>query len=148
MNTQREARRDAKEFARAQMYYGEGAGTRRKLITATVESKADKNPEYARVFRSELSRQDMAEHATKARHERERTDRTESVKKNTRALITGDYRNVQSGILIIALAVYFAHRTGFDVKVYEKSKEIVTDVRSRIRKYRNNRNISPINPVD
>lgn len=36
-STKRVAKRDAKEYARAQMYYGEGAGNRRKLIKATVE---------------------------------------------------------------------------------------------------------------
>ena len=34
----RKARKDAKEYARAKMYYGEGAGNRRKLIRATVKS--------------------------------------------------------------------------------------------------------------
>lgn len=34
----RRARRDAKEFTQAKMYYGEGAGNRRKLIKATVKA--------------------------------------------------------------------------------------------------------------
>lgn len=43
--TNREARKDASEFARAQMFYGEGAGTRRKLIRATVDAKTKKDQE-------------------------------------------------------------------------------------------------------
>ena len=37
---QKEASKDAKEFARAKMFYGEGAGNRRKLIKATVNQKS------------------------------------------------------------------------------------------------------------
>jgi len=41
----RRARRDAKEFTQAKMYYGEGAGNRRKLIKATVKARS-KDPFY------------------------------------------------------------------------------------------------------
>ena len=34
--TIRNAKKDAHEFARAKMFYGEGAGTRRKLIKAKM----------------------------------------------------------------------------------------------------------------
>jgi hypothetical protein len=142
MNTAREARRDAKEYARAQMSYGEGAGTRRKLINATVESKADRNPEYARRFRTELEHQDMAEHAEKARHERERKDRTESFTKNTKALMTGNPENLQATLFVLVVAGYFIHQTGLDVKVYVKGKIFVADVKAKIRKYRNRNNTS------
>src|SRR5688500_8043298 len=122
MSTQKEARRDAREFARAQMYYGEGAGTRRKLITATVESKAEKNPEYDRAFRQELERQDMAEHAAKARRERRRRDVKESTTKNTKALVTGNYQNAQAAVVTAATVGYFLHQTGLDKVIYEKGK--------------------------
>lgn len=136
MNTEREARRDAKEFARAQMFYGEGAGTRRKLISATVEAKADRDPMYARSFRRELSRQDMADHAEKARKERDRKDTSDAVKKNTRAILSGNYQNAQTSVLVLIVAAYFAHHTGLDVKVYEKSKLIVADTKIKVKKYR------------
>lgn len=147
MNTEREARRDAKEYARAQMFYGEGAGTRRKLITATVESKADRSPVYARAFRTELSHQDMADHAERARSERHRKDTAESVKKNTRALVSGNYQNVQSSVLLIIVAGYFAHKTGYDVKMYEKGKSFVADAKTKIKTYRNKK-AQTVNPVD
>lgn len=44
----RRARRDAKEFTQAKMYYGEGAGNRRKLIKATVKARS-KDPFYKAV---------------------------------------------------------------------------------------------------
>ena len=136
MNTVREARRDAKEYARAQMAYGEGAGTRRKLITATVEAKAERDPAYARLFRTELSQQDMAEHAAKARRERTIKDNTEAIRKNTKAIATGNYQNAHSTLLILIVAGYFAHRSGLDQRVYKKSQEIIDDVKARFKEYR------------
>lgn len=44
----RRARRDAKEYTQAKMYYGEGAGNRRKLIKATVKARS-KDPFYKTV---------------------------------------------------------------------------------------------------
>lgn len=38
--TDRAARKDAKEFTQAKMYYGEGAGNRRKMIKAKVEQRS------------------------------------------------------------------------------------------------------------
>lgn len=136
MNTQREARRDAREFARAAMYYGEGAGTRRKLITATVDAKSDRDPNYARAFRTELSRQDMAEHAAKARRERRRNDTLESTRRNTRALLTGNYQNAQTTVLILIVVGYVAHQTGYDEVVFEKARIYTNNVKSRIKKHR------------
>jgi hypothetical protein len=72
--TNRAAKKDAKEFARAKMFYGEGAGTRRKLIKATVEAKSKKDPSYKKAFDSHLGNQDMASQASKARGERKRKD--------------------------------------------------------------------------
>lgn len=44
----RRARRDAKEFTQAKMYYGEGAGNRRKLIKATVKARRQRGRKNAR----------------------------------------------------------------------------------------------------
>lgn len=136
MNTQREARRDAFEYARAAMYYGEGAGTRRKLISATVDAKAQRDPSYAAAFRQELSRQDMAEHASKARRERRRQDTGESVRRNTRALVSGNYQNAQTGIVLLILAGVAAHKTGLDAKAVEKGKEFSRRTRAWINQKR------------
>lgn len=38
--TDRAARKDAKEFTQAKMYYGEGAGNRRKMIKAKVDQRS------------------------------------------------------------------------------------------------------------
>ena len=65
----RNAQKDARETARAKMYYGEGAGTRRKLIKATVEQRSN-SPVYRKAYEQELAKQDMAKHAKKAKTER------------------------------------------------------------------------------
>lgn len=75
--TDRMAREDAAEFARAQMYYGKGAGTRRKLINKSVEDRQKRDPQYKKAFEAHLASQDMSRHATKAVNERNKTDRKE-----------------------------------------------------------------------
>ena len=85
--TIRTAKKDAKEYARAKMYYGEGAGTRRKLINATVNQRSKADPEYKAEFERQLAKQDMAKHAVKARSERGRNDVKNTVVKTGRGLI-------------------------------------------------------------
>lgn len=128
---EREARRDAREFARAQMYYGEGAGTRRKIIGAKVDSKTMRSEAYGRAFHQELTRQDMAVHAAKAQRERHFKDRTHSANKNLRGLATGNYQNVNTSILALAAVAYLAHQTGLDRRVYEQGQKFIQRVKTR-----------------
>lgn len=76
---EKDASKDAAEFARAKAFHGEGAGTRRKLIKQTVESKS-KNPDYKKAFDHHLGQQDQAKHVQKAVSERKRIDRTTKTK--------------------------------------------------------------------
>jgi hypothetical protein len=78
--TERAAAKDAKEFARAKMFYGEGAGTRRKLIREKVNSRKKADPNYAKAFDKAFESQDLGKHGDKARRERSRAD----TKKNTK----------------------------------------------------------------
>lgn len=75
------AKKDAKEYARAKMFYGEGSGNRRKLIKNIVAERS-KDPTYKQAFEESLAKQDMAKHAQKAKSERHRKDASEQVKKN------------------------------------------------------------------
>lgn len=107
--TSREARKDANEFAKAKMFYGEGAGTRRKLIKAKVEAKAAKDPSYKKAFDHHLSNQDMGKRASQARGERARKDTAKTTAKTARGvknLILGTGAPVTLG----ALAVYGAYK--------------------------------------
>ena len=78
----RNAKKDAKEYARAKMYYGEGAGNRRKLINKTVESRSAKSQVYKDEFSKQLAKeqQDMDKHAEAAKRERKKNDTTKTVK--------------------------------------------------------------------
>lgn len=78
--TSKTAQQDAKEFARAQMFYGQGAGTRRKLIKNTVEARKKQDPLYAKAFDHHVSNQDMSVHAQKAQKERHSKDRRQTAK--------------------------------------------------------------------
>ena len=94
--TDKEASKDASEFARAKMFYGEGAGTRRKLIKASVDAKSAKDPNYKKAFDFHLAKQDMSTHAEKARSERKHTDTKKNVKQKTGYLarrFTGEMGN-------------------------------------------------------
>lgn len=77
----KQAQKDAKEFARAKLFFGEGAGTRRKLIKTSVEARKKHDPSYAKAFERHLSKQDLSVHATKAVKERTRIDRKDRTKK-------------------------------------------------------------------
>lgn len=131
MGIKKEATRDAAEFARAQMFYGEGAGTRRKLIQATVDAKINRDPAYGRAFRAALAAQDMAEHASKARRERRRIDTTTTVNKNLRGILTGKNQSVNTSILVIGAVAYYAHQTGLDKKVVEVVKKKHQQIKSK-----------------
>lgn len=103
--TSREAKKDAEEFARAKMFYGDGAGTRRKLIKATVEAKSAKDGDYKRAFDHHMEKQDMGVHASKARSERRRKDVTASTAKTARGvknILTGSIAPVTVSAIIVA----------------------------------------------
>lgn len=133
MNVQKEARRDAREHARAQMFYGEGAGNRRKLIAASVAAKSQRYAGYNAAFQKERARQDMAEHAEAARKERRRKDVTHAINKNVKSAAAGNYAGVNAGILVIAGATYIAHQTGYDKKVIANVKRRVETFKARRR---------------
>lgn len=133
MSTASQARRDAREVARAQMFYGEGAGNRRKLIAASVQAKIDRDPAYGRAFRQAIAREDMAEHASEARKERRRLDRNDAISRNTRAVMTGNKQSMQTSVLVATTIAYFAHQTGLDKKVYEKGRALYHEARARYR---------------
>lgn len=80
--TNRAAKKDAQEFARAKLFFGEGAGTRRKLIKNTVEAKSKRDPSYKKAFDQHLGNQDLSQHASKAKAERGRIDKAKTAKRS------------------------------------------------------------------
>lgn len=85
--TNRKARKDAKEFVNAKMYYGEGAGTRRKLIKNTVEQRSKTLPGYEKAFQKHVENQDVGKAVVKAKRKRKRTDAINSTKKTGRGVV-------------------------------------------------------------
>ena len=117
--TDREASKDAKEFARAKMFYGEGAGNRRKLIKAKVEAKSNKDPNYKKAFDRHLDRQDMSKHSEKARTERKRQDRSDRNKKRAGFLarhFTGEWGTQAAFTALIVSGIgFFTSQKGRDL---------------------------------
>lgn len=74
----RDAAHDAKEYARAKAYYGEGAGNRRKQINNLISERM-KDPDYKREFERQLSIQNMEKHQKAASRERNMRDTSENV---------------------------------------------------------------------
>lgn len=124
--TDREARKDAKEFARAKMFYGEGAGTRRKLIKAKVEAKAKKDPAYKKAFEKHLANQDMGRHAEKARGERKRKDVKKSVGRGvrgTRHILQGNPQYASAVTALVVGGALAAHKAGIDKTILNAGKQ-------------------------
>lgn len=123
--TNRDARKDAKEFARAKMFYGEGAGTRRKLINATVDAKTKRDDSYKKAFDHHLANQDMSKHASKARGERKRKNVTNSTTKTARGIshyLRGNPQYASAAAAMIAGGALWAHKSGVDKVVLKAGK--------------------------
>jgi hypothetical protein len=82
--TRKLAAKDAEEFTRAKLYFGEGAGVRRRLIKAKVEATKKRDPAYAKAFDHFVKQTDLAQRAHQARKQRKRTDRGKALKRNLR----------------------------------------------------------------
>jgi hypothetical protein len=141
MNIQKQAQRDAEEYARAQVFFGEGAGIRRRLIDHKVAGHMD-DPKYAAAFDRALGKQDWADHTAAAVKERKRLDRGKSIHKNTRAVITGNRQNLDTGVFLLVSAALIAHKTGYDQKIYEAGKKKYQDLK---RQYQAKRTLKKMN---
>jgi hypothetical protein len=129
--TNREARKDAQEFARAKMFYGEGAGTRRKLIKAKVQSKS-KDPNYKKAFDQHLGNQDMGKHAEKARGERKRKNVKRSTARGIRGtshILRGNSQYASAATAIIVGGALYAHKTGIDKTIASAGKKAYNKIR-------------------
>ena len=133
----RQAKRDANEFAKAKMYYGEGAGNRRKLIKAKVEERS-KDPDYKTTFDGHLSNQNMAKRSTQAKRTRVATDVRNTTTKTARGVINilnGNPMAASAVAVGVVAAASAAHKSGVDkilLKTGEKAySTIVNEMRMR-----------------
>ena len=125
-STNRQAKKDAKEFARAKQFFGEGAGTRRKLIKATVEGHSKRDPAYKKAFDHHLEKQDMSVHASKARSERKRKDVKKSAGRGirgTRHILNGNSQYASAATAIVVGGALYAHKAGIDKVIFNAGKK-------------------------
>lgn len=133
------ALKDAREFARAKMFYGEGAGTRRKLIKARVDELSKKNPDYKKAFEKHLAAQDMAVHAAKAKRERKQKNVKNSAAKTTRGVshyLRGNPQYASAAAAMLAGGALWAHKNGVDKAILKAGK-------TALKSLKNSNNIKP-----
>lgn len=121
--TLKEASKDAEEFTRAKLFYGEGAGTRRKLIKATVETKKKRDSHYAKAFDHYVSQTNLHIRANQARRERKRKDTTGYVKKTARGvkqILQGNNQYANTAALVGTAAGTYAYKKGYLSKYISK----------------------------
>ncbi len=125
--TAAKAKKDAEEFTRAKLFFGEGAGTRRKLIKATVEQRMS-DPHYKKAFDHYVNQTDLSKRADQAKSQRRRKDIVSSTKKTARG-VKNTILNNGAPVTITALAVagvaQEAHARGLDKKAAEMGKQAV-----------------------
>lgn len=123
----RMAKKDAKEYARAKMSTGEGAGNRRKHINATVNQRS-KDSRYSEAFKKNLEAQDMAKHAKAAKKERKVKDTKRFVGKTVRGVI-GQAAGTASKVAASSVVVYYGLRvTGMDQVIIQKGQQILSSL--------------------
>ncbi|QYC55001.1 hypothetical protein QCN36_gp13 [Arthrobacter phage CastorTray] len=127
-STERAAAKDAKEAALAKMYYGEGAGTRRKLIKTTVEARKKNDPAYAEAYDRHFGNQNMDKVTNKAVKQRKRTDRvnaTVKTGKGVRHILNGNSQYANATAAILVGGALYAHKKGIDKMLLDKGKTLI-----------------------
>lgn len=133
-NILKDARRDAAEFAAAQMAYGEGAGTRRKLIESAVAYKMERIPSYRGAFEKALESQDITKHIRNAKRNRAVKDIGAVTSQNVRAIARNDRGSMSTPVIALVIAFGVAHQTGYDKKIWAYTKRKTTDVRAWLKR--------------
>lgn len=110
------AQKDAERWAAAEMFYGDGAGTRRKLLSAELDTKYNM-PGYYEAFYEAYQKLDMNKFAENAIKERMKLDRAAKTGQNLRALKRGNLRGLSNGVFILATGYYVFYQTEAGVQV-------------------------------
>jgi hypothetical protein len=131
--TNRMAAKDAKEHIQAKMYYGEGAGVRRRQIKAVVTERS-KDESYRKAFDAHVNGQDLAKASAKAHSKRKRTDVVQGTKKTARGInhiINGNPQYASAAAAVIVGGAMYAHKLGIDKIVMDKGKTMYNDMKHR-----------------
>lgn len=128
--TNKMAKADAEEFTRAKLFFGEGAGTRRKLIKAKVEERSKRDELYKKAFDHHVTKTDLGKRATQATKERKRTDRKKSVKKTGKGVghvLRGNSQYANTAAVAGVAAGGYARRRGWDRKAANAGRDFVNN---------------------
>lgn len=110
--TQKMAIKDAKRYAEAKMYYGEGAGIRRRHLQAEL-AKKKKDPVYKEAFNEAVEKANYAEAAKKAKTERKARDAAGIAK-------SAVHKYVMPAAMIAAIVYYNKHAMEISDFVWKK----------------------------
>ena len=133
MNIRKQAKKDARRYAKAKMNYGEGAGIARRHINAELEKKFD-DARYAEAFEEALAELDMSEivHEIKAKNSArdlagglKKTFKTVAKVGTVAAGAYGFYAANQEGIDRIVNGVKIKVQNAINKHKYKKETKIV-----------------------
>lgn len=120
---EKQAAQDAVAWISAEMAYGEGAGTRRKLVMQPIQQKLMTDEVYANAFNAAYDKVDLTKYAELAIKERKAMDRAAKASQNFRALKNGNMNNLTTGLFVVVGVGIVLHKTGYD-KVLEKEAKV------------------------
>lgn len=130
----KEAAKDAAEYAAAQMSYGEGAGTRRKLIESAVAYKTERINGYHEAFNQAYHTQDITKHIANAKRSRRVKDVGALTSRNVKALARGDRGSMSTPIIVGVTVGVILHQTGYDKRILAYTKRKSGDVRTWLKR--------------
>ena len=133
-NINKQATKDAFEYAASQMAYGEGAGIRRRHIETAVNYKADRIPGYAAAFNAAIENVDMTKAVSSAQRSGKARDVGAVTSRNIKAIARGDKRGMSTPVVVAVVVLGIAHQTGHDKKAWEYSKRKTNDVRAWLKR--------------
>jgi len=140
------AQQDAEMYAAAEMAYGTGAGTRRKLAYAEIEGRY-KIPGYYEAFASAYDNLDMDKFAKAAIKERKHLDRVDAVGRNVRALHSGNTRSMTTGVAVVFIVATYAHKTGLDKPIIDEAKVQISRVKAQLADRKRRREVHNVTHV-
>lgn len=139
----RKAKKDAKEYTKAKSFYGEGAGTRRKIIKQKVEYNSKHIPGYKEAFDHYVKNTDMSKRASQAVRERKVKDAKNSAGKAVRGvgnILAGRMQFVGGSMLIGYTALRIGQKYGAipsnDVlldRAYNIGKNVMREFGNKVR---------------
>lgn len=127
----RKAKKDAKEYVTAQQYYGKGAGTRRKLIKATVDQRKKDYPDtYTKEFDKAVEKANMAKATARAKRQRAANTAKDTTVKTARGIVNGLANNAVPIAATSAAILAIARLTGADKIIAEYAQRKIRDFTS------------------